>query len=120
MTDRERVALSIQRVLSHICADRKCQPDTENACMCARILADAAIAAMSPAWRPMWRHKKRGTVYMEIGRAELQDASPRGPAEGDTLVIYQGDDGKLWAREVTEFEDGRFEPLPAPPAAEEG
>jgi hypothetical protein len=55
-----------------------------------------------------WRHRKRGTAYVEIGRATLQAAT--GPAgEGDTLVIYRGEDGRIWAREVHEFEDGRFE-----------
>lgn len=55
-----------------------------------------------------WRHKKRGTTYVEIGRATLQAAT--GPAgEGDTLVIYRGEDGQLWAREAHEFEDGRFD-----------
>ncbi len=61
-----------------------------------------------------WRHLKRGTEYTEIGRAQLQVASSD-PVEGSELVIYRGDDGKLWARETGEFEDGRFEPLPTPP-----
>ncbi len=55
-----------------------------------------------------WRHKKRGTAYEEIGRAELQDATGSA-TEGCTLVIYRGEDGKLWARQENEFEDGRFE-----------
>ncbi len=54
-----------------------------------------------------WRHLKRGTTYEEIGRARLQASYP--PNEGDVLVIYRGDDGKLWAREENEFLDGRFE-----------
>ncbi len=58
-----------------------------------------------------YRHKKRGTVYTEIGRAELQMASEL--VDGAELVVYRGDDGKLWAREVSEFLDGRFEELPA-------
>ena len=57
-----------------------------------------------------WRHVERGTVYEEIGRAELQAAMDL--IEGDTLVIYRGEDGKLWARQEDEFEDGRFEALP--------
>lgn len=62
----------------------------------------------APAAVRRWRHVKRGTVYTEIGRAELQVAKIA-PDEGCTLVIYRGDDGKLWAREDSEFEDGRFE-----------
>jgi hypothetical protein len=58
-----------------------------------------------------WRHRLRGTVYEEIGRAELQaaDRNRPHPMEQDTLVIYRGADGKLWARWDVEFGDGRFE-----------
>lgn len=59
-----------------------------------------------------YRHKKRGTVYEVIGEAELQCAT-HDPSEGDELVIYRGDDGKLWARMRDEFHDGRFEPITA-------
>jgi hypothetical protein len=58
-----------------------------------------------------WRHKKRGTTYMEVGRALLQAAT--GPVgEAATLVIYRDRQGRLWAREEGEFEDGRFEEVP--------
>jgi hypothetical protein len=56
----------------------------------------------------LWRHVKRGTVYREIGRATLQIATVN-VVEGSTLVIYEGADGRLWARQEDEFEDGRFE-----------
>jgi hypothetical protein len=55
-----------------------------------------------------WRHIKRGTLYTEIGRAELQIAT-LDLVDGSFLVIYRGEDGKLWARQEDEFEDGRFE-----------
>ena len=65
----------------------------------------------------LWRHLTRGTVYTEVGRAELQHSLGRPPQEGDRLVIYRGEDGRLWARAEAEFEDGRFErvqPAPCP------
>lgn len=61
-----------------------------------------------------FRHKKRGTVYSIVGVAELQIATQNvRPVEGDRLVIYRSDDGKLWARMEGEFHDGRFEPMGA-------
>lgn len=56
----------------------------------------------------LWRHVGRGTTYTEVGRAELQ-VSAGFVEEGDTLVVYRGTDGKLWARPQHEFCDGRFE-----------
>jgi hypothetical protein len=35
--------------------------------------------------------------------------------DGALLVLYRGEDGKMWARQEHEFHDGRFEPLPAAP-----
>lgn len=64
------------------------------------------------------RHKKRGTTYEVLGLAEVQISTSYGEPlssrrlnEGDRLVVYQGEDGKLWARFPDEFEDGRFEPV---------
>jgi hypothetical protein len=37
--------------------------------------------------------------------------------DGTTLVLYQGEDGRLWVRTPAEFVDGRFLALPAPEAA---
>lgn len=58
-----------------------------------------------------WRHKRRGLVFTEICRVELHSATSTVIA-GSTLVIYRGANGKLWAREEGEFEDGRFEEVP--------
>lgn len=61
-----------------------------------------------------YRHVARGTVYTVVGFAEIQSAG--WATEGSELVIYRSDDGKLWARERSEFADGRFEPAePIPP-----
>jgi len=60
----------------------------------------------------VWRHVKRGTTYEVVGLAQLQIATCD-VVEGSALVVYRGDDGKLWAREEGEFLDGRFERAPA-------
>lgn len=66
----------------------------------------------------VWRHKKRGSVYAEVGRALLQAAT--GPVgEAAVLVIYRGEGGRMWAREEGEFEDGRFEQVPSGPAEDD-
>jgi hypothetical protein len=52
------------------------------------------------------KHIKRGTEYTVLGRAEVQSEFPIN--EGDILTVYQGADGKLWARPTGEFDDGRF------------
>lgn len=54
-----------------------------------------------------WRHKKRGTAYQRLGGAEVQSSGPI--KDGDVLTIYLDMYGKLWARPVEEFHDGRFE-----------
>jgi hypothetical protein len=59
-----------------------------------------------------YRHVKRGTVYEVIGEAELQMATVD-LVDGSALVIYRGQDGKIWAREEGEFHDGRFATLTA-------
>jgi hypothetical protein len=69
-----------------------------------------ALVASSPAAPRTWRHKKRGTTYAEVGLASLQAETPC--EETAVLVIYRGDDGRLWARPHDEFHDGRFEAAP--------
>jgi hypothetical protein len=56
-----------------------------------------------------FRHKKRGSTYTVIGEAAVQ--SDTHIVEGDTLVIYQAEDGRIWARPKVEFHDGRFEEI---------
>ena len=59
--------------------------------------------------RVIWRHKRRGTAYQIVGHAELRSAGGH-LEEGQPLTIYRSiEDGKLWARPTSEFNDGRFE-----------
>lgn len=70
-----------------------------------------AVAAELNA-RPVWRHRKRGSIYSKVGSAIVQAETPL--QDGDITTLYQGVDGKWFVRPPTEFEDGRFEPLEAP------
>lgn len=62
-----------------------------------------------------WRHKVRGTCYVEVGRGLTQ--SHESGLDEWPVVVYRGldDGGKLWVRPVEEFEDGRFERVDAEP-----
>lgn len=80
------------------------------------IWTDAGRSALSlpdAGWRPTHRHLKRGTSYQLVTYGRLQTEKPIG--DDEVLVIYRAEDGRVWARPVDEFNDGRFEPLPAPP-----
>ena len=66
-----------------------------------------------------FRHLARGTTYVEVGEARLQQSGQFGPCEGDAITVYRGEDGQLWARASSEFHDGRFEELPALATREE-
>lgn len=70
------------------------------------------------------RHIMRGTEYTLIGIGKIQSAhwtEPNaypnpGAVDMREVAIYSSvDDGTLWVRPVDEFNDGRFEPLPAAP-----
>lgn len=58
-----------------------------------------------------WRHKKSGGAYEEIGRGSVQSAEWL--RDLDDVVLYRGQDDRLWVRPVVEFED-RFEAIEAP------
>ena len=44
----------------------------------------------------------------KLGRVSF-NAQVRLSLDDEPVVIYRGDDGKLWVRPIAEFEDGRFE-----------
>ena len=77
--------------------------------------ARAAIEALDAVRsQGRYRHKKRGGTYALLGTAEAQASAPIN--EGEPIAVYRCDaDGRLWARPLGEFDDGRFEPLPPPP-----
>lgn len=58
------------------------------------------------------RHKKRGTIYEVMGKAQLQIANL--PVLDEAILVLYVDEksGKWWASLEDEFEDGRFEELP--------
>lgn len=74
----------------------------------------------------IYRHKKRGTEYTLLGIGKMQaenwrDHDDYSDSNGEfpyvdmcEVAIYRSiDDGSLWVRPRAEFEDGRFDPLPA-------
>lgn len=76
------------------------------------------------------RHKKRGSEYVLIGVGKMQaedwfdwpDKTVAMEAvDMREVAIYRSiDDDSMWVRPVEEFNDGRFETLPAAPAKQEG
>ena len=66
----------------------------------------------APAPVETWRHKKRGTTYtVEIEHGTIQASRPLN--DGDVVLTYRGDDGRVWHRPPDEFHDGRFERVDA-------
>lgn len=59
-----------------------------------------------------YRHVKRGTVYEIVGEAELQTNADN-LVDGSQMMVYRGEDGRLWCRHYDEFHDGRFAALAA-------
>lgn len=66
-----------------------------------------------PEWKPTHKHKKRGSTYVVVGQAQVQCED--GLTDYEVVTVYRGRDGQLWVRRKSEFEDGRFEELPASP-----
>jgi hypothetical protein len=59
-----------------------------------------------------WRHRVRGSTYIERDRGSLQASRPELLAEGVEMVSYRAADGTTYYRAAPEFDDGRFERLP--------
>jgi hypothetical protein len=55
------------------------------------------------------RHVKRGTIYDLVCVASIQTDTPLN--DYDQVMVYKGEDGQTWVRPLTEFNDGRFEPV---------
>ncbi|WP_063928393.1 hypothetical protein [Methylobacterium aquaticum] len=68
-----------------------------------------------PAKRERVRHLKTGGVYEVLARGVMLQTS-LGMTDEETVVIYRGEDGRWWAREEAEFDDGRFALVGAPDA----
>lgn len=90
----------------------------------ANYLKRAIVEGVTAIDAPTHRHKKRGGEYVLLGIGKMQTSKWREPVSGTitgsvpvdlhAVAIYRSvDDGSLWARTREEFEDGRFEPLPA-------
>lgn len=63
-------------------------------------------------------HKKRGTIYgVYASAAMLQTEHLIG--DNTPLAIYIGKDGKVWARPIGEFLDGRFDVVDSLPVFHE-
>lgn len=58
---------------------------------------------------PGWYKHRKGGVYYVIGVGQHTESEDYELMFSDSdLVFYQGLDGKLWARPLTMFVDGRF------------
>lgn len=81
----------------------------------ATALAALSSQPVADGWLPTHRHKKRGTEYRVIGTAQVQCSD--GLTDYEVVTVYVGQDNQMWVRRTPEFEDGRFEALPASPGA---
>lgn len=73
--------------------------------------AERIASLEAKGWRPTHRHVKRGSKYRLEGYGEIQTGAPIG--DYCKVAIYSAEDGCVWVRPVSEFEDGRFEVMPA-------
>jgi hypothetical protein len=71
-----------------------------------------AVNDALPAAAARWRHRKSQGLYEVLGTATLQADAPLGDME--SVVVYRGQDGRLWVRGEIEFA-GRFDAEPTQP-----
>lgn len=55
----------------------------------------------------IYRHKKTGGLYDLVGFAQVQTSQPLN--DYDDVTVYSSEEGKMWVRPTSEFNDGRFE-----------
>lgn len=81
-------------------------PKTGRASKPASTLAQATPATAD--WRNRAvRHRRSGRTYWELHRGVLH-------ADGTVMVVYRGEDGRVWIRPAEQFDDGRYEPVADP------
>ncbi len=81
----------------------------------AQPLFDHPAPSPASAWKPTHRHRG-GMECVIVGEGEVQTTD--GLCDYDAVTIYREENGRLWVRSTAEFNDGRFMPLPTPPATE--
>ena len=91
-----------------------CRPDRSTHCT-NPLFAHPADRDGVEARKETHKHLKSGHIVREIGRGFAQVSVH--PIEEMTAVSIYEHDGRLWVRNAVEFDDGRFEPLPTPPAS---
>ena len=74
-------------------------------------ISQAVNKALPPA-TALWRHRKSQGLYEVLGAATLQADTPLGDME--SVMVYRGQDGRLWVRGEIEFAD-RFDAEPVQP-----
>jgi len=83
----------------------------------ARAIERAVLAAQAAQPVATHEHLKSGGKYRKLGEGLLQTDEPISDME--PVVVYQGEDGRLWVRPVSEFGDvTRFKALAARPSRE--
>lgn len=67
----------------------------------------AAATARANTSSGLVRHRKSGKLFAELHRGALR-------VDGTPMVVYRGEDGRIWVRPAAQFDDGRYEPVNAP------